>query len=312
MNVGKKVSMNRIESLICCGQELIRNREETEKNKSQEERLIAVYNYSCEKCGKVIRAYSNEEQRKKLKKELQEKALVDFWREQLVKRGYRVIKDHGYKNHGEVLLAELKEELSDIEMVIKAELKGNKAVIYLQDNCCGDLKLPLIQVPANTKDIQYFDYLGIGWFRDEKEAEPTPKDIWKDKDRSSTQRNGNKKFALKDMFTEADERVKRVEKGECYFLCGKILAEQEKKLVGKTTDIHCCLECKDKLGKAEFENGWDDCPEFPPYFEVNLTEPNWEEKLNSEIVEWATRELETSDLYAEIERRKSLHKKNHE
>jgi hypothetical protein len=82
-------------------------------------------------------------------------------------------------------------------------------------------------------------------------------------------------IGVKKLFAEMDERVKRVgEKGECYFLRGKVLKEQKKMLVGKVTSIHCCLDCKNKLYSAELEKGWDDCPEFVPYFEVNLTDPD--------------------------------------
>lgn len=115
---------------------------------------------------------------------------------------------------------------------------------------------------------------------------------------------------IKKIAAEMDERVKRVgEKGECYFLCGKTLKKQKKMLVGKTTSIHCCIDCEDKLWRAEFDNGWDECPEIPHYLEVDLTDPNWENKLESQQIEWTTRDLDTSDLYAEIERRKSFHKK---
>ncbi|CAI2186700.1 18502_t:CDS:10 [Funneliformis geosporum] len=89
----------------------------------------------------------------------------------------------------------------------------------------------------------------------------------------------DKNNPLEEVFKDMDERIKRVgEKGECYFLCGKILKEQKKMLVGKATHIRCCLECE-------------------------------KEKLNSQIVELATVDLDTRDLYSEIERRKSLHKK---
>nr|CAG8601531.1 13488_t:CDS:2 [Entrophospora candida] len=94
---------------------------------------IIQANYSCPKCGK----------------------------------GYYIIKDTEYSHHGEIILRELQEDLSNLEMKILGEVKGDKAIIYLQpESCCSladeyerdPIKLPLIQLPASTKDIKYFDY----------------------------------------------------------------------------------------------------------------------------------------------------------
>lgn len=171
--------------LVCCGQEIkLHHKLVKDPNKANELGFTTAF-YYCEKCGQGIRVYPSSEVAKKTEKEFQEKSLVNFWKNELDKRGYYVIKKDGYEHHGEILLNKLKEELSDTEMKILGEIKGDQAIIYLQPDCCGDFKLPLIQVPANTKNIKYFDYLGIGWFEDEKDIESTLKDIWEDRDKSS-------------------------------------------------------------------------------------------------------------------------------
>jgi hypothetical protein len=37
-----------------------------------------------------------------------------------------------------------------------------------------------------------------------------------------------------------EEKIKRREAGECYFLCGRNLQKEGRKLVGKETYINCC------------------------------------------------------------------------
>ena len=172
-------SVKEIEKLVCCGQEIklhstiVRKSEETEKTE------YTVAFYRCEKCGKEIQVYPNSEIAWEMRKKSQEKALVKFFKKELEKRGYHCFEDKKYENHNDVLLANLKEVLSDTEMNIRAEKKGDKAIIYLESDCYGSsLKLPLVQVPINTKNIECFDYIGIGWFEDEEDVEPTPKDIW--------------------------------------------------------------------------------------------------------------------------------------
>ncbi|CAI2191617.1 4513_t:CDS:2, partial [Funneliformis geosporum] len=82
-------------------------------------------------------------------------------------KGYYIIKDTEYSHHGEIILRELQDDLSSLEMKIIGEVKGDQAIIYLQpESCCSladeykrePIKLPLIQLPANTKNIKYFDY----------------------------------------------------------------------------------------------------------------------------------------------------------
>jgi hypothetical protein len=57
-------------------------------------------------------------------------------------------------------------------MKILGEVKGDKAIIYLQpESCCSladeydrePIKLPLIQLPASTIGIKYFDYFPFSW-----------------------------------------------------------------------------------------------------------------------------------------------------
>jgi hypothetical protein len=68
--------MKKIESLICCGQELVTDKEI--ENNDQEEKGIIVFYYSCEKCGKLIKIYPNQKKEQELERKVQEKTLVDF------------------------------------------------------------------------------------------------------------------------------------------------------------------------------------------------------------------------------------------
>jgi len=150
--------MNEIETLTCCGQELKHNSSSLGENEGYQ-----VIFYTCEKCGKYIKMYPNQEQAEKLEEIEKENALNDFLIKQIQQRGYHVIKKKDDKDeHGEILLKELRDELPDTEMSILGETKGDQAVVYLQPDCCGDFKLPLISVPADTKNIKYFDYLRVG------------------------------------------------------------------------------------------------------------------------------------------------------
>ncbi|KLL02668.1 MAG: hypothetical protein MRERV_79c011, partial [Mycoplasmataceae bacterium RV_VA103A] len=84
---------------------------------------IIQANYSCPKCGKYIKIYPNQEKAKEMDDQEKEKALVDFWIEQLGKRGYHVIEDKEYGHHGEIILRALQEDLSSLEMKILGEVK---------------------------------------------------------------------------------------------------------------------------------------------------------------------------------------------
>lgn len=120
--------------------------------------------FSCKECDKFAKIYSS---KKVMENDIQEKALVDFWISELSKKGYRVIKDTKYNHHGEVILRALQDDLSSLEMKILGEVNRDQTIIYLQpESCCSladeykrePVKLPLIQLPANTKNIKYFDY----------------------------------------------------------------------------------------------------------------------------------------------------------
>ncbi|WP_147410379.1 hypothetical protein [endosymbiont GvMRE of Glomus versiforme] len=160
---------------------------------------IIQANFFCEKCGKYIKIYPNREKAKEMDERQKEKALVDFWRSELKKRGYHVIEDKEYSHHNEVLLRELQSELADGYIEILGEVKDDKAIIYFQSiGCCEDvdkeewkpIKLPLIQLPADKKDIKYFDYFPFSWkyltWGQDKEAEKgTLKSIWEDRNKPS-------------------------------------------------------------------------------------------------------------------------------
>ena len=123
-----------------------------------------------------------------------------YWKDELSKRGYYIIKDTEYSHHNEVLLRELQSELADGYIEILGEVKDNKATIYFQSiGCCEDadkeewkpIKLPLIQLPASTKDIKYFDYFPSSWkhptfgFEKDEVWEGTLKDVWEDRNKSA-------------------------------------------------------------------------------------------------------------------------------
>ncbi|CAG8727732.1 11237_t:CDS:2 [Funneliformis mosseae] len=58
---------------------------------------------------------------------------------------------------------ELKENLADTCLELQARRDGNKIIIYLDATCAIDepqeaTYLNLLEIPADTKDIKYFDY----------------------------------------------------------------------------------------------------------------------------------------------------------
>jgi hypothetical protein len=110
---------------------------------------------------------------------------------------------------------------------------------------------------------------------------------WCEKQEEIKKQNGNDQNPLKGISKTMEEWMKRVgEQGECYFLCGKILKEQKRKLVGKETRIHSCLDCENKLQLEEIEKGTDSCPPF--YWTVDMTEPEWEKKLEKRMIKTET------------------------
>ena len=159
---------------------------------------IIQANYSCPKCGKYIKIYPNQEKAKEMDEQEKEEALVRYWKDELSKRGYYIIKDTEYIHHGEIILRELQDDLSSLEMKILGEVKGDQAIIYLQpESCCSladeykrePIKLPLIQLPANTKNIKYFDYFPSCWKHPvpgfDENWEGSLKDIWEDRNKST-------------------------------------------------------------------------------------------------------------------------------
>src|SRR5687768_12969909 len=99
-----------------------------------------------------------------MEKSKKDREVVNFLRDGLEKRNYHSFYDPDYTHHGEVVLRELQEDLSSLEMKILAEIKDDQVIIYLQPESCCDLadksrepiKLPLISLPVNTKGIRYF------------------------------------------------------------------------------------------------------------------------------------------------------------
>src|SRR5947207_10924338 len=127
--------MKKIEKIICCGQEIqIDNGIVKSPKKASELNYITAF-YYCKKCKKEIRVYPSSKVAKEIEKKHQKKALTGFFRKELEKRGYHSFKDHGFIHHGEILLNELQEELAYTEMEILGEVKGDKAIIYLQPQC---------------------------------------------------------------------------------------------------------------------------------------------------------------------------------
>lgn len=156
--------MKKIETLTCCGQELKYSSCSVDENAGYQ-----VIFYTCQRCGKYIKMYPSQEQSQKLDDLEKDKILTDFLIKELRQRGYHVFKDKEYKHHEEALLRELQCSLADLEIKILGEIKGEQAIIYLESDCYPDLmkdeenpiKLPLLQLPANTKNIKYFDYLTV-------------------------------------------------------------------------------------------------------------------------------------------------------